>query len=112
MEPSHRASELSGDNIRIQAKRVVRLCFGALPAEILRIKKKPELISRRNMKRIFRAITFCLLTISLASAQRLPEGARPENYKLTFTPDLGKGTFEGDEVIAIRLPKPTSEITL
>src|SRR6202158_3934782 len=64
------------------------------------------------MKRILTALTFCLLTISLASAQRLPEGSRPENYKLTFTPDLEKATFEGDEVIAIRLLKPTSEITL
>jgi aminopeptidase N len=64
------------------------------------------------MKRIFTAITFCLLTISLASAQRLPEGARPENYKLTFTPDLGKATFEGDETISVQLLKPTSEITL
>ena len=64
------------------------------------------------MKRIFAAITFCVLTISLASAQRLPEGARPENYKLTFTPDLEKARFEGDETITIRLLKPTSEITL
>jgi aminopeptidase N/puromycin-sensitive aminopeptidase len=64
------------------------------------------------MKRILTAITFCLLTISQAYAQRLPEGSRPENYKLTFTPNLEKATFEGDEVIAIRLLKPTSEITL
>ena len=64
------------------------------------------------MKRIFAVITFFVLTISLAVAQRLPEIARPENYKLTFTPDLDKARFEGDESIAIRLLKASSEITL
>ena len=64
------------------------------------------------MKRIFAGMTFFVLTISLAAAQRLPEGARPENYKLTFTPDLDKAKFEGDETIAIRLLKASSEITL
>ena len=53
-----------------------------------------------------------MLTLSLATAQRLPEIARPENYKLTFTPDLDKAKFEGDETISIRVLKPTSEITL
>jgi aminopeptidase N/puromycin-sensitive aminopeptidase len=38
--------------------------------------------------------------------------ARPENYKLTFTPNLETATFEGDETISIRVLKPTSEITL
>jgi len=64
------------------------------------------------MKRIFAVITFAVLSFSLAVAQRLPENARPENYKLTFTPDLDKATFEGDETIAIRMLKPGSEITL
>jgi len=64
------------------------------------------------MKRTFAVITFLVLTFSLAVAQRLPENARPENYKLTFTPDLDKATFEGDETIAFRLLKPSSEITL
>src|ERR1700756_5183915 len=64
------------------------------------------------MKRTFTVITFCLLTISLASAQRLPEGVRPENYKLTFTPDLERARFEGDETITVQLLKPTSKITL
>src|SRR5258707_1978297 len=45
-------------------------------------------------------------------AQRLPEVAIPENYKLTFTPDLEKARFEGDETISLRVLKPTSEITL
>jgi aminopeptidase N len=64
------------------------------------------------MKRIFAAVTFAAAALSFASAQRLPETATPENYKLTFTPDLEKATFEGDETIAIRVLKPTSEITL
>jgi aminopeptidase N len=64
------------------------------------------------MKRILAVLTFVALTISLAAAQRLPEIARPENYKLTFTPDIEKATFEGEETISIRVLKPTSEITL
>jgi aminopeptidase N/puromycin-sensitive aminopeptidase len=64
------------------------------------------------MKRIFALVTFFMLVLSLAAAQRLPEIARPENYKLTFAPDLDNAKFEGDETIAIRLLKPTSEITL
>jgi aminopeptidase N/puromycin-sensitive aminopeptidase len=64
------------------------------------------------MKRLFTVIGFLALTISLASAQRLPEIARPENYKLSFTPDLDKATFEGDETISIHVLKPTSEIML
>ncbi len=64
------------------------------------------------MKRIFAVISFVALTLSLATAQRLPELARPDNYKLTFTPDLDKATFEGDETISLHLLKPGSEITL
>src|SRR5882762_8220079 len=64
------------------------------------------------MKRVFTVCVFALLVTSLASAQRLPQVATPENYKLTFTPDLDKATFEGDETISIKVLKPTSEITL
>jgi aminopeptidase N len=64
------------------------------------------------MKQILAVMTFVVLTLSLASAQRLPEGARPENYKLTFTPDLEKAKFEGDETITLRLLKASSDITL
>jgi hypothetical protein len=64
------------------------------------------------MKRILAVTTFLVLTLSLAVAQRLPETARPENYKLTFTPDLDKAKFEGDETMTIRVLKSTSEITL
>jgi aminopeptidase N len=64
------------------------------------------------MKRILAVLTFALATFSLAAAQRLPEVAAPDAYKLTFTPDLEKATFEGDETISIRVLKPTAEITL
>ena len=65
------------------------------------------------MKRIQAVLPFLVLTLSLATAQRLPDGiARPDNYKLKFTPDLEKATFEGDETITVRVLKPTSEITL
>jgi len=64
------------------------------------------------MKRIFAVMIFVVLSIAAAAAQRLPEVARPDNYKLTFAPDLEKATFEADETIAIQVLKPTSEITL
>ncbi|MFZ0735021.1 MAG: M1 family metallopeptidase [Candidatus Sulfotelmatobacter sp.] len=64
------------------------------------------------MKRTFALLTFLVLTIALASAQRLPDIARPESYKLTFTPDLENAKFQGDETLSIRVLKPTSEITL
>jgi aminopeptidase N len=64
------------------------------------------------MKRTLAIITFLVLTFSLAVAQRLPENARPENYKLTFTPNLDQAKFDGDETITIRVLKPGAEITL
>lgn len=64
------------------------------------------------MKRMLAVIPFLALALSLAAAQRLPEIVRPDNYKLSFTPDLANAKFEGDETIAIRILKSTSEITL
>ncbi|MGB7601985.1 MAG: hypothetical protein WBM24_16880, partial [Candidatus Sulfotelmatobacter sp.] len=64
------------------------------------------------MKRILTVLIFVSVTFSLTAAQRLPETAAPENYKLTFTPHLETATFGGDETISIRILKPTSEITL
>jgi aminopeptidase N len=48
----------------------------------------------------------------LALAQRLPEGVVPQHYNLTFTPDLAKATFSGEETIDLLLSKPASSITL
>jgi aminopeptidase N len=64
------------------------------------------------MKKTLAVVIFIFLTLSVATAQRLPETARPENYRLTFTPDLENAKFEGDETISVRVLKPTSEITL
>ncbi len=64
------------------------------------------------MKRILASLVFVLATFSMAIAQRLPDVATPENYKLTFSPDLEKATFNGDETISIRVLKSTSQITL
>src|SRR5246127_608053 len=64
------------------------------------------------MKKTLAVVIFGLLTLSIATAQRLPEAAKPENYKLKFTPDLENAKFEGDETITLRVLKPTSEITL
>ncbi|HEY3971927.1 MAG TPA: M1 family metallopeptidase [Candidatus Sulfotelmatobacter sp.] len=64
------------------------------------------------MKRVSAVLTFLVLAMSAAFAQRLPEIARPDNYKLTFTPDLDKAKFEGDETISIRMLKSGPEVTL
>ena len=47
-----------------------------------------------------------------AEAQRLPQGVVPEHYQLSFTPDLKDATFAGDEIIDVRIVKPTKLITL
>ncbi len=64
------------------------------------------------MKRMLAHLTFLAFAISMAAAQRLPEIARPENYKLKFTPDLDAAKFEGDETITVHVLKSTNEITL
>jgi len=53
-----------------------------------------------------------LLLVSVAGAQRLPQVAFPENYQLTFAPDLGKGNFAGEETIRVKLLNPASQIVL
>ena len=52
------------------------------------------------------------MLVSFGAAQRLPEVATPENYKLTFTPNFDKNNFTGDEIIQIRVLKPTPEVVL
>jgi len=64
------------------------------------------------MKTFFTTAIFVALALSTAAAQRLPEIARPDNYKLKFTPDLENARFEGDETISIQVLKSTSTITL
>jgi aminopeptidase N len=64
------------------------------------------------MNRILWLFTYVLLLASVAGAQRLPQDVTPENYKLTFTPDLNRGKFTGEEAIQVRLLKPASQIVL
>src|SRR5262249_61634359 len=66
------------------------------------------------MKRYSLILPFVLLTLTaaVASAQRLPELAVPENYNLSFTPDFVKDNFAGEETIKIRVLKTTSQIVL
>jgi aminopeptidase N len=64
------------------------------------------------MKRILTILTFVLATFAMAAAQRLPQVAAPENYKIVFTPNLEMAKFEGNETISVRILKPTAEITL
>jgi aminopeptidase N len=57
------------------------------------------------------AVLFLFLT-SLCMGQRLPEIAVPDHYTLTFSPDFTKDDFAGDETVAVRVLKPTSQIVL
>ncbi|HVO60007.1 MAG TPA: M1 family aminopeptidase [Terriglobales bacterium] len=64
------------------------------------------------MQKIAVLLSLFLVVSGLALAQRLPEIASPDNYQLTFSPDFDKDSFAGDEIIQIRVLKPTSTITL
>ena len=64
------------------------------------------------MKKVLVLCLSFIVLASLASAQRLPEVASPESYKLVFTPDFTKDNFTGDENIQIRVLKSTSAIVL
>lgn len=63
------------------------------------------------MKRILVWVGFLAL-LPFAAAQRLPELAVPENYKLSFALDFQTDNFEGTETISVRVLKTTSEIVL
>ena len=63
------------------------------------------------MKRLLLSLA-CLLLTGAALAQRLPGGAAPDHYALTFTINFPTNTFEGDEKIDLRLSKPGNSITL
>ncbi|HEU4416621.1 MAG TPA: M1 family metallopeptidase [Candidatus Angelobacter sp.] len=56
-------------------------------------------------------ITLLFLPL-LAQAQRLPYGVTPQHYSLTFTPDLQKAVFAGEETIDVEINQATSAITL
>ncbi len=64
------------------------------------------------MRSILKFVALSVFLTSLCMAQRLPEIAAPDHYKLTFSPDFTKNDFVGDETIAVRVLKPTSQIVL
>ncbi len=64
------------------------------------------------MKRIFVLALISLAACFCARAQRLPDTVVPDSYDLSFTPDLAKATFTGEETIRVRILKPTPTITL
>lgn len=64
------------------------------------------------MKRIFVLALLSLGTCLCAKAQRLSDTVVPESYDLTFTPDLARATFAGEETIRVQVRKATSAITL
>ena len=63
-----------------------------------------------HLRKLVTAILFFMPF--MAAAQRLPGNAAPEHYNLTFTPDLQKATFSGQEVIDVRIMQPAASITL
>lgn len=64
------------------------------------------------MKRWFSVVAVLLLIACVGSAQRLPGDVVPSHYQITLAPDLKNATFEGEETIAVRVLKPTSNIVL
>jgi aminopeptidase N len=64
------------------------------------------------MKVRFYAVGLVLLFSSIASAQRLPRLAIPQDYKLSFAPDFSKANFAGEETIWVQVLQPTSKLVL
>ena len=64
------------------------------------------------MRKIVSFLALIWMLAPLAGAQRLPELATPENYRLAIDVNLDKENFTGDESITIRVLKPTSSIVL
>jgi aminopeptidase N len=63
------------------------------------------------MKRAIPVFLLLLLAIPV-SAQRLPRTVIPEHYTIHLTPDLGAGTFEGEETIKTMVKEPVTAIEL
>jgi len=64
------------------------------------------------MKHVLWLCGSVLLLVSLTGGQRLPRVARPENYHLSFAPDLSTGTFAGEETIKVKLLQAAPQIVL
>ena len=64
------------------------------------------------MKRLMLLVICGLALCGTLSAQRLPDNVVPESYDLTFTPNLAKAAFSGEETIHIALHRPSGSIVL
>lgn len=64
------------------------------------------------MKRVFALAVLALCSSLFVYAQRLPHTVIPSSYDLTFTPDLTKATFSGEETIHVRLAEPSAKVVL
>ncbi len=71
-----------------------------------------RIMQRCNTLWMLSAIALVCLTVSSASAERLPKDVTPEHYALTLTPDLKTATFGGSEMIDVRASVPVHAITL
>jgi aminopeptidase N len=67
---------------------------------------------RRVEKAVFFLAIFLISAIPLALGQRLPSTVVPTHYALTFTPDLKRATFTGNEEIDLTVNEPVKSITL
>ncbi len=64
------------------------------------------------MRRIMLPVALAFPLALAAYAQRLPENAIPESYDLSFAPNLTAATFSGEEIIHVKLLRPSQAITL
>src|SRR5438477_11201085 len=65
------------------------------------------------MRKIGLAVILLLPRLCLmANAQRLPDNAAPDGYRITLAPNFEKDNFTGDETIQIRVLKPTANLVL
>jgi len=64
------------------------------------------------MKHSYSILLILLASALAVEAQRLPTSVVPEHYKLSFTPNLQNAAFSGDEIIDVRIVKPTTFITV
>jgi aminopeptidase N/puromycin-sensitive aminopeptidase len=64
------------------------------------------------MKKALLLLIASLLLAIPSLAQRLPGGATPDHYSLSFAINFPTNSFEGDETIDLKLDKPSTTITL
>ncbi|MDB4965849.1 MAG: pepN 2 [Myxococcales bacterium] len=66
----------------------------------------------QKMTLVASALAWTFASAAVAAPGRLPLEAVPERYALTLTPHLDSGTFDGAARIHLRVPKPTTTVTM